>query len=158
MNRHIERKHKYSKHYTGKKQRLISNFEKSLAKQRTLRKAVSPSELGKLASYKLAFTIARHMMQFSSCEALLGQPILSRLFKKNMASSQNTIASRTLEHVVLPELTIKITKSPFLSVMADDSTDSAVNPLSASCANCNRGACARKTAWFGKDWRDHGIY
>ena len=46
-----------------------------------------------------------------------------------MASSRNTIASRTLElheKVVLPELTNKIAESPFWSVMADDSTDSAV--------------------------------
>lgn len=41
LTRHIDRKHKYSKHYSpSKKQRLISNFQKSLAKQQqTLKKS-----------------------------------------------------------------------------------------------------------------------
>lgn len=46
-----------------------------------------------------------------------------------MASSRNTIASRTVElheKVLTLELTKKIRKSPFWSVMADNSTDSAV--------------------------------
>ena len=134
LTRHIDRKHRYSKHYSpSKKQRLISNFEKSLAKQQqTLKKALSPSELRKLASYKLAFTIARHKMPFSACEAFTSFARAadpeSTVFK-NMASSRNTIASRTVElheKVLVPEITKKIMESPFWSIMADDSTDSAV--------------------------------
>ena len=134
MTRHIDRKHKGSKHYlSSKKQRLITSFVKSLTKQQqTLRKAVSPSQLQRLAPYKLAFTLASHKMPFSACEAFTtfahaADP--DSVVFKNIAGSRNTIATKTLEifeKVLKPELTQKITDSPFWSLMADDSTDSAV--------------------------------
>ena len=55
ITRHIDRKHKTSKHYhPAKMQRLISSFQNSLAKQQlVMRKAMSPSDLRKIAFYKL---------------------------------------------------------------------------------------------------------
>ena len=132
--RHINRKHKASRCYTlAKKQRLISCFQKNLAKQQiVMKKSMSPSELHKSASYKLAFILANHKMAFSACEAFTkfakaAHPN-STVFK-NMASSRNTIATKTVElyeKVIRPELTATVRESPFWSVIADDSTDSAV--------------------------------
>ena len=121
-------------HYApAKKQRLVSSFQKSLAKQQlVLRKATTPNEMRKMALYKLALTLAKHKMPFSACEAFItfakAADPYSIVFK-NMAGSRNTIATKTVElyeNILRPELTEKITNSPYWSLMADDSTDSAV--------------------------------
>ena len=93
--------------------------------------ALKPDELVKLAPYKLAFVIAKHKMAFSSCHAFLefariGDP--NSVVFSRMAGSRDTITKRTQEihQVVLrPRLVQSVHKSPFWSVIADESTDSA---------------------------------
>ena len=127
--RHIERKHKQSRHFTpGKRQRLISTFQRALLRQQQLlKKATTPSQLRVIAPYKLAFTIANHKMLFSSCEAFTAFARAAdpeSVVFKDMAGSRNTIATKTVElyENVRPELAEKVNDSPYWSIMADDST------------------------------------
>ena len=86
----------------------------------------------KMALYKLALALAKHKMPFSACEAFITFAKVAdpdSIVFKNMAGSRNTIATKTVElyeNILRPELTEKITNSPYWSLMADDSTDSAV--------------------------------
>ena len=97
-----------------------------------LKKATTPSKLRVIAPYKLAFTIAKHKMPFSSCEAFTAFAMAAgpeSVVFKDMARSRNTIATKTVElyeKVLRPELTKKVNDSPYWSIMADDSTDSSV--------------------------------
>lgn len=100
--RHIQRKHTASMSFSKeKKERLIGQFESMYKKQKeTMFKALEPSVLAKVAPYKLAFTIAKHKMPFSSCGAFVefakaADPNSSVL--KNMAGSRETITRRTQE-------------------------------------------------------------
>ena len=131
--RHIQRKHPSSLLFSkGKKERLIAHFESMYNKQKsTIFKAIEPNVLLKTAPFKLAFTIAKHKMPFNSCGAFLefaraADPYSSVL--KNMAGSRETITKRTQEiyQVVLRPGTIHaVNTSPFWSLLADESTDSA---------------------------------
>ena len=97
-----------------------------------LKKATTPSQLHVIAPYKLAFTIAKHKMPFSSCEAFTAFARAAdpeSIVFKDMAGSRNTIATKSVElyeKVLRPELTEKVNDSPYWSIMADDSTDSSV--------------------------------
>ena len=100
--RHIERKHKQSRHFTpAKRQRLFSTFQRALLRQQQLlKKATTPSQLRVIAPYKLAFTIANHKMPFSSCEAFTAFARAAdpeSVVFKDMAGSRNTIATKTVE-------------------------------------------------------------
>lgn len=131
--RHIQHKHPSSLSYSkGKKERLIAHFESMYGKQKaTLNKALEPNVLLKTAPFKLAFTIAKYKMPFSSCRAFLefaraADPNSSVLM--NMVGSRETITKRTQEihQVVLrPSVVQAVCASPFWSLMADESTDSA---------------------------------
>ena len=134
ITRHIERKHKQSRDFTpDKRQRLISTFQRGLLRQQQLlKKATTPSQMRVIAPYKLAFTIAKHKMPFSSCEAFTAFARAAdpeSIVFKDMAGSRNTIATKSVElyeKVLRPELTEKVNDSPYWSIMADDSTDSSV--------------------------------
>ena len=93
-----------------------------------LKKAITPNQLRLIAPYKLAFTIAKHKMPFSSCEAFIAFARAAdpeSVVFKDMAGSRNTIAVKTVEWKVLrPELTECVNDSPYWSIIADDSTDS----------------------------------
>lgn len=131
--RHIQRKHPSSLSYSkGKRERLVAHFENIYSKQKsTMVKALEPNMLLKTAPFKLAFTIAKHKMPFSSCGAFLefaraADPNSSVL--RNMVGSRETIAKRTQEiyQIVLrPHIVHAVNASPFWSIMADESTDSA---------------------------------
>ena len=133
--RHIDRKHRQNVNYTpAKRQRLISTFQKGLIRQQQiLKKATTQSQLHVVAPYKLAFTLAKHKMPFSSCEAFTefaraADP--ESLVFKDMAGSRNTIATKTVElyeKVLRLELTDEISDFPYWSIMADDSTDTSVS-------------------------------
>ena len=117
----------------NKKKRLVAKFENDLSKQQSLmKKATSPNELKRLAPYKLAFVLAKYKLPFTACEAFVsfGQTAdPESLVFKHMASSRNTIASKTVElhqKVLQPELMHAISSSPYWSLMVDDSTDNAV--------------------------------
>ena len=118
-------------HYApAKKQWLVGSFQKSLAKQQlVLRKAITPNEMRKMALYKLALTLAKHKMPFSACEAFItfnkaADPD-SIVFKNLLLGAETQLLPKQ-ENILRPELTEKITNSPYWSLMADDSTDSAV--------------------------------
>ena len=97
-----------------------------------MKKATTPNQLRMLAPYKLAFTLAKHKMPFKSYEAVpefvkIADP-QSQVFR-TMASSRNTIANKTVElydRVICTEVKTKVAASPFWSLTADESTDSAV--------------------------------
>ena len=97
----------------------------------TMIAALKPDELLKLAPYKLAFVIAKHKMPFGSCDAFLE---FARVADPNsvlfcrMARSRDTITRRTQEihqAVLRPNIVKVVNESPFWSIMADESTDSA---------------------------------
>ena len=71
--RHQERKHPHSKTFTeDKKARILKLFECNLSKQQTtMRHAMEPNQLVKLAPYKLAFILNKHKMPFNSCSAFV---------------------------------------------------------------------------------------
>ncbi len=131
--RHLERKHPASKSFSfSKKQRLVKQFENMYAKQTSIiTSALKPDELVKLAPYKLAFVIAKHKMPFSSCHAFLefariGDP--NSLVFSRMAGGRDTVTKRTQEihqAVLRPKLVQSVHKSPFWSLIADESTDTA---------------------------------
>ena len=105
----------------------------NLSRQQSLmKKAMSPNEMNRLAPYKLAFTLAKNKLPFSACEAFVSFAKAAdpeSLVFKHMASSRNTIATKTVElhqKVLQPELEQKISNSPYWSLMVDDCTDSAV--------------------------------
>ena len=93
---------------------------------------MTPNELRVVAPYKLAFTIAKYKMPFSSSEvftafARAGDP--ENVVFKDMARSRNTIAIKTVEYyqkLLRPELTEIIGDSPYWSLKADNSTDCSV--------------------------------
>ena len=134
ITRHIERKHKQSLQYTpARRQRLISTFQRGLLRQQALlKKAMTPNQLRVVAPYKLAFTIAKYKMPFSSSEAFTAFARAAdpeNVVFKDMARSRNTIATKTVElyqKLLRPELTEIIGDSPYWSLMADDSTDCSI--------------------------------
>ena len=130
---HIERRHPGSKLFSlAKKQRLIKHFETMYSKQvSVLRSACEPEELVKLAPYKLAFVIAKLKMPFSSCHAFVefarAADPNSSVFSR-MARGRDTITRRTQEmhkSLLKPSLVNCVRKSPFWSLVADESADSA---------------------------------
>ena len=131
--RHLERKHPASKCFSwGKKQRLIQQFQSMYATQMAMiTTALKPDELLKAAPYKLAFVLAKHKMPFSSCDAFLefaraADPNSSVL--RRMAGSRDRVTRRIKEihqAVLRPNIVKAVNNSPFWSIMADESTDSA---------------------------------
>lgn len=108
----------------------MNKFQRNLTVQQSvLKKAATPNELTQLAPYKLAFTLAKYKMPFKACAAFTNFAKAadpeSAVFK-NMAASRNTIAAKTVELYKKVILKVKIAQSPYWSLMADDSTDSAV--------------------------------
>ena len=94
--RHQDRKHANSKTFTqGKRLRIIKLFESNQKKQQaTLKRAIEPQYLAKLAPYKLAFVISKHRMPFNSSQAFIefatSADPNSHVFSQ-MASSRETI-------------------------------------------------------------------
>lgn len=69
--RHITRRHPDTLSFSdGKKRRLLLVFESTIKNQRAVMASVlQPTQLVKLAPYKLAFVLAKHKLPFSTCEA-----------------------------------------------------------------------------------------
>ena len=131
--RHVERKHPTMATFSlEKKKKLLRLFESRLrGQQSTMAIAMKPDEMVKLASYKLAFVISKHKMPFSSCEASMefarSADPNSSVFSK-MPCSRDTITKRTQEihkKVLKPSLVQNVKDSPFWTLIADESTDTA---------------------------------
>ena len=97
----------------------------------TIAVALQPNPLVQIAPYKLAFVIGKHKMPFSSCDAFLefarNCDPNSFVFKR-MAGSRDTVTRRSQEihqKVLRPNVIKGVKNSPFWSIMADESTDSA---------------------------------
>ena len=94
-------------------------------------KALSPDQAVSLAPYKLAYTITKYKMPFNKCEAMVefarcADP-QSKVFSR-MACSRKTITTKAVElheKVLKSELKKGIERSPFWSLIVDESTDSA---------------------------------
>ena len=92
---------------------------------------LQPTQLVKLAPYKLAFVLAKHKLPFSTCEAFSefarSADPSSSVFSQ-MACSRGTITKKTqeLHKVVLKPLVVQnVNNSPYWSLIADESCDSA---------------------------------
>ena len=130
---HIDRKHLSSKSFSlGKKERLVKQFERMYTKQTSIiSAALKPDELVKLAPYKLAFVIAKSKMPFSSCHAFVefarAADPNSVVFSR-MPGGRDTITRRTQDihkAILKPSVVSCVHNSPFWSLVADESTDSA---------------------------------
>ena len=131
--RHLQRKHPSSLTFSvDKRERLVRQFEHMYSKQRsTLTAALEPDKLVKLAPYKLAFVLGKHKLPYSCCESFIefarAADPSSSVFKL-MAGSRDTVTRRSQEmhqSILKPNTIHAIHKSPFWSLMADESTDSA---------------------------------
>ena len=97
----------------------------------TLTTALEPDKLVKLAPYKLAFVLGKHKLPYSCCESFIefarAADPTSSVFKM-IAGSRDTITRRSREihqSILKPHIIQGVQKSPFWSLMADESTDSA---------------------------------
>ena len=72
-NQHQERKHPKSKVFSeGKRLRILGFYESNLSRQQTtMRHAMEPNQLLKLAPFKLVFIINKHKMPFSTSPAFV---------------------------------------------------------------------------------------
>ena len=135
--KHFTRVHKDVKLYSLTEKRKVQlgymKYQTALQKSRhTLRKYLDPAKLASLAPYKLAYVIAQHKKPFSDCSvcvefAAAADPH-SEVFA-NMASSRRTVVRRMIDicSYLKDELCEEIQKAMFLSIMADESTDTAVS-------------------------------
>ena len=132
IKRHIQRRHKDSLAFAESRKSLIQKFEHERERQKGLMvKALTPDEAVAVASYKLAFTIAKYKMPFSKCDALVefarSADPQSKVFSR-MASSRKSVTTKTVElheKVLKPELRQLVERSPFWSLMIDESSDTA---------------------------------
>ena len=131
--RHLQRKHPSSLNLsTERKERLVRQLEKMYSKQKsTMDTALEPDKLVKLAPYKLAFVLGKYKLPFSCCEKFLkfaGAADPTSLVFKQMAGSRDTVTKRSQEihqSLLKPRLVQAVHNSPFWSLLADESTDSA---------------------------------
>ena len=110
----------------------MKKAESSLSRQQaTIRKATRPSELVKLAPYKLAFIINKRKFPFNSCSAFAefaaNADPESVVFSR-MPSSRDTITRRTQDihsNVLRPNLLKEVSNAPYWGLILDDGTDNA---------------------------------
>ena len=133
--RHIGRKHPTMASFSNeKKKRLVHLYESQIKNQQAiLQSALNSDELTILAPYKLAFVLGKHKMPFSSCSAFLefarcADP-KSVVFSR-MPAGRDTITRRTQDlhqRVLKPTVVQGVKKSPYWSLIADESTDSSTH-------------------------------
>jgi hypothetical protein len=132
-NRHQERKHPRSKTFTeDKRVRILKQFESSFSRQQaTMRRAMEPNQLVKLAPYKLAFILNKHKMPFSSCSAFVefaSSADPNSVVFSRMPSSRETVTRRTQDlhrSILKPDSIEQVKNALYWSIIVDESTDSA---------------------------------
>lgn len=132
-NRHVERKHAQSKLFSeGKRSRILALYKSNLSRQQdTMRHAMEPNQLLKLAPFKLAFIINKHKMPFSTSPvfvefAALADP--NSVVFSQMPSSRETVTRCTQDihmRILRPDLIHELNNAMFWSVIVDESTDTA---------------------------------
>ena len=101
--------------------------------QAVLQSALNSDELTILAPYKQAFVLGKHKLPFSSCSAFLefarfADPNSVVFFKNACCSTHNyETHPRSASQLLKPAVVQGVKKSPYWSLIANESTDSSTH-------------------------------